>query len=155
MNGGAFPEQHRPVLTQKLLASPLGPLVARLSTFRTFAGTMRRIWGATPPDDEELRACWRLVTENDGLRVMPKLIGYIAERKRYRDRWVGALVTTTAPLRLIDGLRDPISGAHMVARFRELVPNPDVVELPEVGHYPQLEAPAAVEAAVLEFLARC
>jgi pimeloyl-ACP methyl ester carboxylesterase len=32
----------------------------------------------------------------------------------------------------------------MVARFRELVPAAHVVELPEVGHYPQIEAPAEV-----------
>ena len=45
------------------------------------------------------------------------------------------------PIRLMDGLADPISGAHMVARFRELVPNAPVHELPRVGHYPQMEAP--------------
>jgi pimeloyl-ACP methyl ester carboxylesterase len=86
---------------------------------------------------------------------MPELIGYIEERKKYRDRWVGALTSATVPLRFICGLRDPISGAHMAARYRELVPNPDVVELPTVGHYPQVEAPAPVEAAVLELFARC
>lgn len=149
LNGGAFPEVHRPVLTQKLLASPLGGLVARLTTYRTFAASMRRIWGTTPPPDDELRACWRLITESDGMRIMPKLIGYIEERRQNRDRWVGALVDTKAPLRFINGLRDPISGAHMVARYRELVPNPDVVELPDVGHYPQLEAPDSVLRAIL------
>jgi pimeloyl-ACP methyl ester carboxylesterase len=41
-----------------------------------------------------------------------------------------------------------------VARYRELVPNPDVVELPGVGHYPQLEAPGDVQRAVLDQLAR-
>jgi len=83
------------------------------------------------------------------------LIGYMAERRRYRERWVGALVETKTPIRLIDGIDDPISGAHMDARYRELVPNADIVELPGVGHYPQVEAPAAVQAAVLEFMARC
>ena len=48
------------------------------------------------------------------------------------------------PILLIDGMEDPISGAHMVARFRELVPAAPVVELAGVGHYPQIEAPAAV-----------
>ncbi len=155
LNGGMFPEAHRPVLTQKLLASPLGPLVARLSSYRTFARTMRRIWGATPPAEDELRAMWSLVRESHGMRVMPKLIGYVAERRKYRDRWVGALVQAKVPVRLIDGLLDPISGEHMVARYRELVPAPDVVELPGVGHYPQIEAPSPVLAAVLEFFARC
>jgi len=154
LNGGAFPEVHRPVLTQKLLASPLGGLVARLSSYRTFAASMRRIWGATPPPEDELRACWRLITESNGMRIMPKLIGYIEERRKNRDRWVGALVNAKAPLRFINGLRDPISGAHMVARYKELVPNPDVVELPDVGHYPQLEAPEPVLAAAMELFAR-
>ena len=45
LNGGLFPETHRALLTQKLLASPIGFLIARLSTYGTFAKAMRRIWG--------------------------------------------------------------------------------------------------------------
>ena len=149
LNGGAFPETHRAALVQKLLASPLGPLVAKLSSYKLFAKNMKRIWGSRPIPDEELRGMWQLASANEGMAVMPKLIGYIAERRKHRERWVGALVKTRVPVRLIDGLVDPISGAHMVARYRELVPNPDVVELPGVGHYPQLEAPEAVRDAVL------
>lgn len=149
LNGGVFPELHRPLLTQKLLASPLGSLVARLSSFKTFAQSMRRIWGG-PVETDELRAMWQLVTHDDGLAVMPKLIGYIEERRRYRARWVGALIEARMPLRFINGLADPISGAHMAARYRELVPNPDIVELRGIGHYPQLEAPDAVADAILQ-----
>ncbi|MEO8702932.1 MAG: alpha/beta hydrolase [Kofleriaceae bacterium] len=151
LNGGLFPETHRPVLTQKLLASPLGPLVARLSSYRTFAKTMRRIWGHQPLADAEARAMWQLVTTNNGMAVMPKLIGYMEERRRNRARWVGAIVDAKVPIRVIDGLVDPVSGANMVARYRELVAKPDVVELPTVGHYPQVEAPDAVVKAALDF----
>jgi pimeloyl-ACP methyl ester carboxylesterase len=154
LNGGLFPEAHHPLVTQKLLASPLGPLLARLGGQRAFASSMRRIWGTHPVSDEELRAMWRLIAEHDGPAVLPKLIGYLGERRAHRERWVGALASATAPLRLIDGLVDPISGADMVARYRELVPRPDVVELPGVGHYPQLEAPDVVAAAVLEHFGR-
>jgi pimeloyl-ACP methyl ester carboxylesterase len=52
---------------------------------------------------------------------------------------------------LINGLVDPIAGASIVARYRELVPKPDIVELADVGHYPQVEAPDRVAAAALEF----
>jgi pimeloyl-ACP methyl ester carboxylesterase len=37
-----------------------------------------------------------------------------------------------------------------VERYEQLVPNPDVVRLERIGHYPQLEAPELVLAAVLE-----
>lgn len=144
LNGGLFPETHRALVTQRLLASPLGPLVARLSTYRTFAASMRRVWGSTPVSDLELRAMWNLVIERDGLALLPQLIGYMKERREHRERWVGALIHATVPIRLIDGLADPISGAHMVARYRQLIPRPDVIELAGVGHYPQLEAPDAV-----------
>jgi pimeloyl-ACP methyl ester carboxylesterase len=154
LNGGLFPEVHRALVTQKLLASPLGPLLARLGGRRAFARSMRRIWGSSPVSDDELRAMWQLVAANDGPAVMPKLIGYLDERRAHRKRWVGALISTRAPLRFINGLVDPISGAHMAARYRELVPYPDVVELPGVGHYPQLEAPDAVLDAILEHFSR-
>jgi pimeloyl-ACP methyl ester carboxylesterase len=150
LNGGLFPEAHRPLRTQKLLASPLGPLIARVASFRTFGRSMRRIWGTKSVSDHELHAMWQLVRTNDGMRVMPQIIRYLAERRQRRERWVGALVKTKVPLRLINGPVDPVAGERIVARYRELVPNPDVVELPGVGHYPQVEAPGAVLSAILE-----
>ncbi len=152
LNGGLFPETHRPLIGQRILASRLGPWFARHLDDRRFAASMRKIWGATPLADDELAGMWRLLEVNDGRAVLAKLIGYMAERRKLRARWVDALVHATMPIRLIDGLADPVSGAHMVARYRCLVPNPDVVELRDVGHYPQVEAPEAVLAAALPFL---
>jgi pimeloyl-ACP methyl ester carboxylesterase len=152
LNGGLFPETHRPQLIQKLLIGPLGPLVARLVNRSSFGRSFSAVFGPqTRPAPEDLDAFWRLVVENDGLRVMPRLIRYMTERRTHRERWVGALQRARVPLRVIDGAVDPVSGAHMVERYRELVPDPDVVLLPEVGHYPQVEAPAAVLAAYLAF----
>ena len=141
LNGGLFPETHRPLVMQRLLASPLGPFVAPRSSFRMFAASMRKIWGDAPVGEAELRCMWQLVAEQGGQEVLPKLLGYMRERRLHRERWVGALVGARVPIRLVNGLRDPISGAHMVARYRELVREPDVVELRTVGHYPQVEAP--------------
>ena len=73
---------------------------------------------------------------------------------RHRERWVGATQTSRVPRRFIDGLLDPVSGAHMVARYRELVVVADVVELAGVGHYPQIEAPDRVLQACREFWRR-
>ena len=145
LNGGLFPETHRPVLIQRLLLSPVGPLVAQLSSRETLARNMRRIFGPdTQPDDELIDGFWFLLTTNDGRTVMPKLIRYMLERRTRRERWIGALQAGHVPLKLIDGVHDPISGRHMVERFRELVPQGDVTELQGIGHYPHLEAPRAV-----------
>ncbi len=151
LNGGLFPETHKPVLLQTLLAGPLGPLVARLTTRKRFIANMRRIC-IQPLADDEVESMWRLLQHDDGTRVLPKLIGYMAERRQHRARWVGALQNSVIPVRLINGLADPISGAHMVARYRELMPDADVVELPDVGHYPQVEAPQRVTDAAKAFL---
>jgi pimeloyl-ACP methyl ester carboxylesterase len=153
LNGGLFPETHRARLAQRVLASPFGDLLAPRMGYRRFAASMVKIWGAQPPSDDELGAMWRLVIASEGRLVIPQLLGYMDERRRFRERWVGAIVHAALPIRLVAGLADPVSGAHMVARYRELIPRPDVVELPGVGHYPQVEAPEAVLAAALPFLA--
>jgi pimeloyl-ACP methyl ester carboxylesterase len=152
LNGGLFPETHRLLTIQKLLLSPLGPLVARLSSRKRLDRSMKNIFGAqTPPDAELLDGFWNLVSREHGTRALADLIHYIPERIRYRQRWVGALQESPLPLALIDGMRDPISGAHMVQRYRELVPNPRITELDGIGHYPQIEAPERVVAACLAF----
>ena len=150
LNGGLFPEATHPLLLQKALLSPLGPLVARLSSERSFVASMRRIC-AQPPDAAELHEHWALLERAGGRRVLPKLIGYIRERARYRERWVGALQRADIPICLVDGIEDPISGATIVRRWRELLPAAPVFELDGVGHYPQWEAPERVLAALEAF----
>ncbi|MCG8906534.1 alpha/beta hydrolase [Pseudomonas sp. DP-17] len=145
LNGGLFPETHRAVLSQKLLLGPFGFLFGRLFDRKRLAQNFARVFGPqTQPSEAELDAFWELIRHNDGPRVMHRLIHYILDRRRHRERWVGAMQRTSVPLRLIDGPEDPISGAHMVVRYRELIPQPDTVELPGIGHYPQVEAPEQV-----------
>jgi pimeloyl-ACP methyl ester carboxylesterase len=144
-NGGLFPETHRPLVMQRVLLSPLGPLVARLTTRAALARSLRRIFGAkTQPDDDFIDGAWRLLTHNQGLSALPLLIRYMTERRVHRERWVGALQRATVPLKLIDGASDPISGRHMAERYRELIPHPDITLLEGIGHYPQCEAPTEV-----------
>jgi pimeloyl-ACP methyl ester carboxylesterase len=153
LNGGLFPEAHRARRIQKLLLTPLGPLLSRLTSERRFRRSFAAVFGPnTRPSDEELKAAWSLVAHNGGSKIAHKLIRYIPERRQQRDRWVGVLQQTKVPMRLIDGPADPVSGAHMAARYRELVPNADVVLLDGIGHYPQIEDPPGVLAAFLEFV---
>lgn len=153
LNGGIFPETHRPVLMQKLLLSPLGCLLVRLMTKKTLAKNLKKIFGSnTPPSTQEVTDFWSLIRYNNGHLVMHKLIYYIVERRVNRARWVGALQSTKIPLRLSNGLSDPISGAHLVARYQQLIPNADVICLNNIGHYPQIEDPDAIIASQLDFI---
>lgn len=152
LNGGLFPETHRPVLLQKLLMSPIGFLIGRRFSRERLAANFGKVFGAdTQPDEQELDAFWAMIETNNGPAVMHRLIGYMAERRVHRERWVGAMQRTSVPLRVIDGAADPISGAHMVARYRELIPQPDTMLLEGIGHYPQVEAPEQVLAGYLAF----
>lgn len=83
----------------------------------------------------------------DGRRVTHSVGRFILDRVALRDRLVAPLVRRRVPVRLVNGSLDPNSGAHMARRYRELVPEADVVDLPRIGHWPQLEAPAEVVAA--------
>lgn len=154
LNGGLFPEAHHALTIQKLLLGRLGPLIARLSSYRSFATNMRRIC-VRPPDAAELREHWELLVRADGKRVFPKLIRYIRERNENRERWVGALREARIPLCLIDGVEDPVSGKDIVKRWRELLPDRRVFELDGIGHYPQIEAPAMVLEAFRTFIRSC
>ncbi|MEO1038582.1 MAG: alpha/beta hydrolase [Pseudomonadota bacterium] len=153
LNGGLFPETHRATFTQRLLHSPLGGLVSSLMSRKRFDAGFSLVFAeATRPSAEELDVFWELVSANGGLKpIGHRLIRYIAERRAKRERWVGALQQATIPLRVIDGADDPVSGRHMVDRYRELVPEPDTVLLEAVGHYPQWEAPQGVLDAFFNF----
>jgi pimeloyl-ACP methyl ester carboxylesterase len=153
LNGGLFPETHRALPVQKLLLTPLGPLVARLATRRRFDASFTSIFGPdTPPSRAFLDDAWFLLTRDGGRAMLPRLIRYMVERREKRERWVGALTRGAVPVRLIVGALDPISGRHMAERYRELVPAPDIVLLERLGHYPHVEDPSSVLAPLLAHL---
>jgi len=136
------------------MAGPLGPLLARFTTQKKLLRSFSAVFGAnTQPDARLSDSVWQLVNHGNGLRVLPPLLSYIRERKQFRERWVGALLSARMPLALINGSSDPVSGAHMVERFRQVVGVQHFIrELPGIGHYPQVEAPQQVLAAFQEFI---
>ena len=152
MNGGIFPETHRPLLIQKLLISPLGSILAPFMSENTFRKNMTRVFSeAHPPSKDFITETWKLIQADGGKKMIPRLIRYMRERVQSRERWVRPLEQKVVPLRLINGVEDPISGAHAADRFEEVVPDADVVRLPTSGHYPHLETPHEVAEAFLEF----
>lgn len=152
LNGGLFPEMHRPRPLQTLGLTPLAPLLRALMTRERFGAALSEIYGAgAKPDATELDGHWALIRERGGEKVLTRLLRYIPERREKRARWVGALLEARAPLRLIVGGADPVSGAHMHRHYTTLVPNADAVLFPEIGHHPHTEAPGETAAAFLAF----
>jgi pimeloyl-ACP methyl ester carboxylesterase len=106
----------------------------------------------TKPGPEQLERFWDLIARDGGRALFHRGMSYMAERRENRERWVGAIVRSPCPVLLVNGSADPVSGAHMIARYREVVPRKDpVVELPSIGHYPQVEAPGRVVASLGPF----
>ncbi|MBE0357929.1 alpha/beta fold hydrolase [Pseudoalteromonas aliena] len=152
LNGGLFPEVHKPLFIQKLLISKLGWLVPKLMNKQKFANNLVTVFGKnTPPSTQVIDTLWTLLIYNDGLSVMPKLIHYINQRRQNRERWVGAIINSNIPITFIAGGEDPISGKHMIEHYKKLIPNARVQEFPELGHYPQVEDADAITQAYLKF----
>lgn len=153
LNGALFPETHRPILAQKLLISPIGKYFGRFIPDSRFSASLASIFGPdTKPAPEELADHLTLFNYNNGKRVAHKLIRYMAERRVYRERWVRPLQRMTQPFLFINGSYDPVSGRHLVERFREVVPHQsNIVELTRIGHFPHLECPKTVVKELVRF----
>ncbi|MEZ4886739.1 MAG: alpha/beta hydrolase [Chitinophagales bacterium] len=152
LNGGLFPETHLARPIQKALLSPFGFMLTPFLSKKMLRKTFHQIFGKeTPPSEKEMDEFYTLMDFKKGQRIFHKLIHYMTNRIQHRERWVAALQNSPAPIRIIDGAADPISGEHMTKRYTELVENADIVLLKEIGHYPQTEAPERVLVAYLEF----
>ena len=135
LNGGLFAALHKPLFTQKLLKSSLGPIAVKLMSQRALHQSFMSIFGPnTPPSPTLINDLWQLLILHDGRRVIPSVLQYIDERAVFAQRWQDALVNSKIPLAFINGIYDPISKTFALA----------------VGHYPQIEAPEAVTKALLE-----
>src|SRR2546421_7200617 len=98
-----------------------------------------------PADSADI---WRAMSHGEGGVIARRLIRYITDRQTHADRWVNALETTDVPLAFVWGMLDPVSGAHMAERIRERLPNAPFLALEDVAHWPPLEAPERVAAAL-------
>jgi len=149
MNGGIYPDLHRPLTIQKLLHHRrIGPILSRLSSERTFRAAMGKIM-ARPVAGEDLHAMWTSVSADGGPRIHTALLRYIDERKTHAAEWTRALEQYCGPTTFIWGPADPISGGHVLPRITERVPDAEVIVLDGVGHYPQIEDPDAVARALV------
>jgi pimeloyl-ACP methyl ester carboxylesterase len=150
-NGSMIIERASLTLGQKILRSPAGPALARLSSGRFFRQQLGSVFSpAHPMTAEEGEDQWALMRFKGGHRIGHKLIRYTFERATHADRWHGAIRDWPGSLTFAWGLEDPVATTHVLDGLRDLRPAAPVIELPGLGHYPQIEDPAAVLSALAE-----
>ncbi len=144
-NGSMVIERASLTLSQKVLRSPFGPLMARLSSERFFRSQFARLFSdAHPLSDDEAADQWSLIAHGGGNRILDKLTYYLGERTRYARRWHGALRDWPGRLELAWGIHDPVATTAVLDAVLELRPEAPVERWSELGHYPQVEDPALV-----------
>ena len=149
LNNGIVYAAYRPTRAQKLLAKPiLGAFVAgRLTKERLHMG-LNSVRGSNKLDAAGFDELWVGMSRDNGHKLAHRHIGYNAERAVHHRRWEEALFGYDGPIQLIWGLADPVSGRHVLELARPRLPEARVVELADVGHFPQSEAPVEVAAAI-------
>lgn len=151
MNGSVHIEMASLTLGQHVLKSRLGGIFAKWSNRATFKAQMRRIF-ARPARDEDLDAMWELLARDGGALLMPRLIGYVAERSRFARRWVGALERLDLPALVAWGALDPVAVLAIAQQLAREIPGAQFTVWKDLGHYPQVEDPARVAAEIARFL---
>jgi pimeloyl-ACP methyl ester carboxylesterase len=148
-NGSMLLHLAKPTLGQNLLRSRLGPMFARLTSERGFRAQFSRVFSAEHPlSPEEAADQWSLLAHDGGRHVAHLTIHYMAERERFTDRWHGAIRDWPGPLTLAWGMRDPVATSAVLDGLRALRPGVEAIELPDAGHYPQIERPDLISAAL-------
>jgi pimeloyl-ACP methyl ester carboxylesterase len=154
-NGSIVVERASLTRSQKLLRGPLGPIAARLANERVFRREFAALFSPRHPlSDAEAADQWSLLARDGGHRLGHRLIHYIDERVRYAERWHGAVRDWDGALSFAWGLRDPVATVAVLDALVELRPSAPVDRLAELGHYPQLEDPAAIATSLRGALSR-
>jgi len=154
-NGSIFIEMAKLTRGQKLtLRLPNRPSLFSLPTWvmrRSLLESFTREAPAPPGAVDELIAQIRI---GGGERLMPVLIRYIEERRVNQEHWTAGFVEYAGPLTMIWGELDPIAVLPMTDRMKQLRPATTVVTMPGVGHWPSIEAPAALAGHIRTALGR-
>lgn len=152
LNGGILMTAHRPRNIQSQLAGRWGWLVARIMKKKTLMNAVAAIMGsANKPDSATLDVLWDLSKSVNGRPSLARRSHNMANRREHAPRWVKALKETQIPMCMINGIEDPISGAHACDSIAEQLPHINIVRLTGVGHFPLIEAPEACTKELKEF----
>ena len=149
LNGGLYPDLHRPQPAQTALLDPeQGPQVSALINEELFVQGLRPTFAEGFDGAAGSAEIWQAMSRDGGQQILHLLIGYMRDRETHNERWVRAMHSTDVPLSFVWGMLDPVSGAHMAERIRERLPKAPFLALADVAHWPQLEAPQRVTGAL-------
>jgi pimeloyl-ACP methyl ester carboxylesterase len=145
LNGSMVQGAASPTLGQRILRSPLGPLMSRLSSERFFRQQFGSIFSPGHPlTEEEAEDQWALICAGGGRTLNHKTISYMKERFRYADRWHGAIRDWPKPVSLAWGMLDPVATERVLDAVLALRPSAPLTRFEDLGHYPQIEDPGRV-----------
>jgi pimeloyl-ACP methyl ester carboxylesterase len=151
MNGGIYPDLHRPQPVQEALLDPAqGPQISAAMNRELFTAGLAPTFADGYDAAADAAAIWQSFHLHDGQRNAHLLIRYIEDRRENAERWTAVLEETDVPLSFVWGMLDPVSGAHMAERIRQRLPAAPFTALQDVAHWPPLEAPERVAAALLD-----
>jgi pimeloyl-ACP methyl ester carboxylesterase len=154
-NGSMVLEKAHLTPAQKALRTRFGPLLARLSNERVFRAQFSRIFSPDRPlTRDEAEDQWSLLAHLGGHRIIDRLTYYLHERIEFAGRWHSALREWPGRFELAWAGRDPVCVEAVLQAVRELRPSAPITRWPTLGHYPQLEDPAAVASVIADFAAR-
>jgi pimeloyl-ACP methyl ester carboxylesterase len=154
-NGSMLLHLAKPTFGQKLLRSRLGSMFARLTSERTFTAQFGRVFSPDHPlGGEEAADQWSLIAHDGGQRIAHRTIHYMTEREIHTDRWHGAIRDWPGALTFAWGMLDPVARTEVLRGLQALRPGVETIELPEAAHYPQIEVPDRLAAALDRALVR-
>jgi pimeloyl-ACP methyl ester carboxylesterase len=154
-NGSMLLHLAKPTFGQKLLRSRLGSMFARLTSERTFTAQFGRVFSPDHPlGGEEAADQWSLIAHDGGQRIAHRTIHYMTEREIHTDRWHGAIRDWPGALTFAWGMLDPVARTEVLRGLQALRPGVETIELPDAAHYPQIEVPDRLAAALDRALVR-
>ena len=102
LNGGLYPDLHRPVPIQNALLDPeQGPKLSAQLTEEAFAAAVGPTFGEDFDAAADIADIWR--ANSRGGVIMHRTIRYMVDRREHERRWVEALQRTDVPLQFIWG----------------------------------------------------
>ncbi|MCE7997882.1 MAG: alpha/beta hydrolase [Rhodobiaceae bacterium] len=151
MNSSVYAALYRPTLSQRLLTTPIiGGLVARAMSEKTFQKGVQMTGGKHKDRlREETSRMWQEFAANEGKLLAPKHLVYMKERAdASKDLETAMEQFGSARLAFLYGDADPVSGLHQLAHIRSRLPAAHGRQLEGLGHFPMLEDPDCVAAAI-------